>query len=349
MKRLVLILFLVSICYGTPFYLLEVRGDTFTSHLKPITDSTLDIGTTELHWRFIWSDIFTDGTALWESSNLSGFNSIYGTIITGETLTDGTFVVSGGVISTGIWNGTAIDISDYTNLVAGTNLTLLDDTLNVDDAFLTGSVETDILIVDTDTLIANITGYVDKVGIGTVTPSDTGWAILQIEGADSAAGGPHIVFETDADTYPLMQFINYAHDNMSITFDAYYDGAHKSSDAGSNARIQKLTDKLLFRYDSGVAQGGAVTWNDAISIDLTDGAVTTDIFMVGSNPPLTSASAGTAGTITYDANYIYVAIANNSWKRAALSSWAITDVLLLDDGASKLLLDDGASFLLIRL
>jgi len=33
----------------------------------------------------------------------------------------------------------------------------------------------------------------------------------------------------------------------------------------------------------------------------------------------TSTSAGTAGQITWDANYIYVCTATNTWKRVALS------------------------------
>lgn len=69
---------------------------------------------------------------------------------------------------------------------------------------------------------------------------------------------------------------------------------------------------------------------------------------VGSFPPSNISSPGSIGTITWDSNWIYVAIANNSWKRAALSTWAITDVLLLNDGSSKLLLNDGSSYLLIR-
>lgn len=128
-QAIIIILLLSSVCFG----------DIYTSHQNPITDSTLDIGTSTLLWRYIYGDSFTDGTALWESSNLSGFNSIYGTIITGETLTDGIFSVTGGIISSGIWQGTAIDISDYTNLVAGTNITLVDDTLNVDDVFTVSS------------------------------------------------------------------------------------------------------------------------------------------------------------------------------------------------------------------
>jgi hypothetical protein len=47
-----------------------------------------------------------------------------------------------GTIATGVWNGTAVDISDYTNLVAGTNITLTGDTLNIDDAFISNTGDT---------------------------------------------------------------------------------------------------------------------------------------------------------------------------------------------------------------
>lgn len=126
MKRLIIFLFLTSVCFG----------DTYTTHQKPNVDSTLDIGTTILLWRYIYGDAFTDGTALWEDNALSGFSSIRGTV-----LTDGIFIISGGKVRTGDWQGTAIDISDYTNLIAGTNITLSGDTINVDDAFLINSAD----------------------------------------------------------------------------------------------------------------------------------------------------------------------------------------------------------------
>jgi len=386
MRKVVIILFLVFSCYGTTY------ADVYTSHQLPTADSSLDIGSAILLWRYIYGDAFTDGTALWAGSELSGFTSISGVTLTdtilnitggsitsavngtfsgtleGVVLTDGTFIATGGIVTAGTWHGTDIDISDYTNLVAGTNITLVNDTLNVDDAFLindgddtttgtvtaagfttAGTVDTGVLIVDTTTLVANVAGYADSVGIGTATPGDVGFAKLQIKGEDSSAIGPHVVFETTEDIYPTMQILPFLHDSISIVFDAYLDAVGwKSSDAGSNARIHKNNDLLRFRYDSGIAQGGNVIWNDGLVIDLTNGNVTTDVLMVGSNPPATALAAGTAGTITYDASYIYVCIAANTWKRAALSTWAVTDVLLLDDGASKLLLDDGASFLLIR-
>lgn len=153
MKRLVIILLLASACFG----------DTYTSHQKPITDNTLDIGTSSLFWRYIYAHNFGDGTAIWSGNTLSGFDSISGT-----TLTDGTFIVTGGVITTGIWQGTNIDISDYTSLIAGTNISLFSgpagDTLGVDDAFL---------VNDTDDVTTGTLTMAGLIVTDTQTPSST--------------------------------------------------------------------------------------------------------------------------------------------------------------------------------
>lgn len=37
--------------------------------------------------------------------------------------------------------------------------------------------------------------------------------------------------------------------------------------------------------------------------------------------PASASASGNAGDICWDANYIYVCVATNTWKRAALSSW----------------------------
>lgn len=40
-----------------------------------------------------------------------------------------------------------------------------------------------------------------------------------------------------------------------------------------------------------------------------------------SNPPATAASTGVTGTITWDAGFIYVCTATNTWKRVAIATW----------------------------
>lgn len=43
--------------------------------------------------------------------------------------------------------------------------------------------------------------------------------------------------------------------------------------------------------------------------------------MMASAPPATATSAGEVGEVTWDANYFYVCVAANTWKRTALATW----------------------------
>lgn len=115
--------------------------------------------------------------------------------------------------------------------------------------------------------------YVKSSGVGigtsTVPHGGIGLAKFAIEGTDTSAAGPHIQFTTSVDDYPLFQQFNWAHDNVAINFDAYVSGAidWRSSHAGSNYQIYKTSNLFSIRYDSGIAQGAAITWNDGIVLN----------------------------------------------------------------------------------
>ena len=112
------------------------------------------------------------------------------------------------------------------------------------------------------------------LGTATVPHGGVGAAKLAIEGSDSNFGaGPHVQFTTTSDDHPLMQILPYAHDNVSITFDAYHNGTNWiSSDAGSNFQIYKLNDSLNFYYKSGVAAGStAAPWSSGAYLSGTSG------------------------------------------------------------------------------
>ena len=111
------------------------------------------------------------------------------------------------------------------------------------------------------------------IGTATIPHGGIGWAKLAIEGTNASVDGPHIQFTTALDNYPLTQFLMYRHDDMSIRFDSYWDGANKSSDAGSNYAIFKVGDVFKITYDSGIAPGNALAWNNGIVLD-TSGLVT---------------------------------------------------------------------------
>jgi len=56
--------------------------------------------------------------------------------------------------------------------------------------------------------------------------------------------------------------------------------------------------------------GAAVAWEDAALSTTAD-----------SSAPASAGATGTAGTIAYDADYIYLCIATDTWKRTSISTW----------------------------
>lgn len=115
------------------------------------------------------------------------------------------------------------------------------------------------------------------VGVG-VDPDDASKGIsfskMAVSGADENKAGPHIQFNTVADNYPLLHILPWRHDNVSLNFDAYYDGAQWRSSlpaGGTNAAysIYKLANQLQFRYAASTGQGNAFNWSTAMSIDNT--------------------------------------------------------------------------------
>jgi len=87
-----------------------------------------------------------------------------------------------------------------------------------------------------------------NVGIGTTNPS----VKLSIEGAGANyAAGPHTEYRVAGNTHPVFQQLNWGTDNVTLSFDSYYNGAWRSSDAGSNFQIRKNADQLQFNSDAG--------------------------------------------------------------------------------------------------
>lgn len=87
-------------------------------------------------------------------------------------------------------------------------------------------------------------------------------------GIDGTISGPHFQAYTDADTnYPVLQNLNWTHDNISFSFDAFFDGEDWiSSYATSNHQIAKYADDLQFKFSSGNSPGDVFDWNVALFI-----------------------------------------------------------------------------------
>jgi hypothetical protein len=46
-----------------------------------------------------------------------------------------------------------------------------------------------------------------------------------------------------------------------------------------------------------------------------------DNIILNSTVPASASDTGTAGQVAYDADYLYVCVATDTWKRVAISTW----------------------------
>lgn len=95
--------------------------------------------------------------------------------------------------------------------------------------------------------------------------------------------------------------------------------------------LTPLTGKIYFATDThqllqAYYNGNTLTWTT-----LGGGSGTG---ITWSSVPATSSSSGTAGEIAYNNNYFYVCVANNTWKRVALSTWGGSDGSYEVDGTT---------------
>lgn len=96
----------------------------------------------------------------------------------------------------------------------------------------------------------------------------------------------------------------------------------------------EVTDGLLMEYDG----GGTLNITNqevegTIALNTTDGALTVDglnsaivldadsVRIARTATPASAGAAGITGTIAWDADYLYVCVADSTWKRVAIATW----------------------------
>ena len=83
----------------------------------------------------------------------------------------------------------------------------------------------------------------------------------------SAITGPHLATYTTVDQRPLFQLASWSHDDISLNFDASFDGSHLLPTSRFGAQIHKGMDTFAISHF-----GSANNWKPAWTLDLKNGA-----------------------------------------------------------------------------
>jgi len=260
-----------------------------------------------------------------EALDVVGNAEINGNIIVSGTV-DGRDVATDGTKLDGIESGA--DVTDATNVTAAG--ALMDSELTSEasvKALNQGVATTDSpafagLTVDTNTLYVDATN--DRVGIGDTTPVAR-MQVSRLGGAVSSTPSLHgnttVVVSSGNGSTAAGAYVAFLGGNGAsggVTFadtDAAEVGTLLYFHTDNSMRFTtNSSERMRIKSDGTVGIG---TTNPTEALDVNSDAIR---IRTAQTPPSASAG-GNPGLICWNSNYIYVCVAANTWKRAALSTW----------------------------
>ncbi len=155
--------------------------------------------------------------------------------------------------------------------------------------------------------------------IGTAVGSTGGTQRLTILGSWNTAGAwaPALTIQTDSRISTAMPVLlnNGSHaSNNAYHFASWNNGCIGWASTGT-ITLSSALDTAFKRVSAGLVEinnGTAGTYRDLVLRNLRMSAPTV---------PVSSTDTGSEGQVSWDANYIYVCTATNTWKRATLATW----------------------------
>ncbi len=148
--------------------------------------------------------------------------------------------------------------------------------------------------------------------------------LASIAGLTTAAD--KMIYATALDSYAVATLTSFA---RSILDDAdanavrtTIDAEKKDAGLTSIAGLTTAANKMIYTTALDTYAVADLTAFARSLLDDSDAQTARATLGVGTaTAPSSASDTGTAGTIAYDSNYIYVCTATDTWKRAALSTW----------------------------
>jgi len=167
-----------------------------------------------------------------------------------------------------------------------------------------------------------------STGIGPSNTSPTG--TLHVYDATASTGVTTLTVRAGAgqSTTNLVEIKNSGGSNLLVVDSS---GAPYASAFYNTAGLSQLSGYLdlynsgLIRWSSTSLQGGSkdlgLARDAAGRLRVSDGSTGLGQIMIASSTPASAAATCAAGTVVWDSGFVYVCVAKDTWKRAAIATW----------------------------
>jgi len=167
-------------------------------------------------------------------------------------------------------------------------------------------------------------GYSTDIGIALTTNGSLMWSNSSTK-SDTAIGAGAIsgqIALAGSWGYRFGKLANAAPAAQTLIIGEASQAGTDNNVAGSNGTIKSglgtgtgPASSIVFQTPTAVASGsGAQTYATRLTLNSSG-------MQIPTSTPASAAAAGVAGTIAWDAGFLYVCTATNVWKRAALTTW----------------------------
>lgn len=156
--------------------------------------------------------------------------------------------------------------------------------------------------------------FSDNLGAGTVDP----WGKLTMEVTSSAAFSSSYLSGTDATMPQSTDAFLYNNDASANVVGVKF---RNRAAFASTAKIElvhrgdRRGDLVFFTRDTDLNERVRITYDGALVV------AGNTLRLSASRTPASATAAGVQGDMAWDSGYVYVCVATNQWKRAALSVW----------------------------
>lgn len=188
------------------------------------------------------------------------------------------------------------------------------------NVYVTGTVQSTNLLVSSGVVLGNTAAIAFPNAIVNAVTSANGYSQFNIQNVNSGTNASSDFIATTSDGTDSSGYIDLGINGNNYSVSTWtVSGAHDGYVYVNGGNLTLGTDTA--NKSVKVHVGGTLAANVVTTFNAANVTLAANLILANNGVPATSGSAGTVGQIAFSSGNIYICVATNTWKVAALSTF----------------------------